>query len=75
MLKSIGNTTLKSEKRFLAFQISLYDENYSEYVTNLFKMQESDNHMAKNSIINMIKILFMNIDGLLIKEWDNICPQ
>ena len=31
--------------------------------------------MAKNSMINKTEILFMNIDGLLSKEWDNFCPQ
>ena len=66
-------TELNSEKRFLAFQIILYDEDFSEYVKNLFKVQDSDNHMAKNilSIMNMIEMLFMNIDILRTKEWDN----
>ena len=47
MFKSIGNTGLKSEKRFLAFQSVLYDEDFSEFVKSLFKVQESDNHMVK----------------------------
>ena len=65
-------TELNSEKRFLAFQIILYDEDFSEYVKNFFKMQDSDNQMAKTlSIMNMIEMLFMNIDILRIKEWDN----
>ena len=36
-------------------------------------MQESDNHMAKYilNIMNMIEILFMNIDTLRTKDWDN----
>ena len=72
-LKSIGNTGLNSEKYFLAFQSILYDEDFSEYVKNLFKVQESDNHMVKYilSIMNLIEILFMNIDSLRTKYWDN----
>ena len=36
-------------------------------------MQESDNHLAKYilSIINLIEILFMNIDSPRTKDWDN----
>ena len=65
-------TELNSEKRFLAFQIILHDEDFSEYVKNFFKVQDSDNQMAKTlSIMNMIEMLFMNIDILRIKEWDN----
>ena len=57
LFKSIGNTGLNSEKRFLVFQRILYDEGFSEYVKSLFKVQESDNHMAKYilSIMNMIE--------------------
>ena len=72
LFKSIGNTALNREKRFLTFQTILYDEDFSEYIKNLFKVQESDNHMAKTlSIMNMIEILFMNINVLRTKEWDN----
>ena len=72
----IGNTGLNNEKRFLAFQSIQYDEGFSEYVKNLFKAQESDNHMTKNivSIMNMIEILFRNIDSLRTKEWNNFLP-
>ena len=63
---------LNSEKRFLAFQIILHDEDFSEYVKNFFTVKDSDNQMAKTlSIMNMIEMLFMNIDTLRIKEWDN----
>ena len=60
---------LNSEKRFFA---SLHDEDFSEYV-NLFKVQESDNHLATNilSIMNMTEIKFKNIDSLRTKAWDN----
>ena len=66
LFKSIGSTVLNSKKRFLVFQRILYDDGFSEYVKSLFKMQESDNHMAKYilSIMNMIKILFINVDSL-----------
>ena len=47
LFKFIGYTGLNSEKRFLAFQSILYDKEFSEYVKNLCKVQESDNHMAK----------------------------
>ena len=72
-LKFIDNTGLNSEKRYLVFQSIMYDEDFSEYVKNLFKVQESNNHLAKNilSIMNVIEIQFMNIDSLLTKEWDN----
>ena len=63
---------LNSEKRFLAFQIILHDEDFSEYGKNFFTVKDSDNQMAKTlSIMNMIEMLFMNIDTLRIKEWDN----
>ena len=72
LFKSIGDTGLNSEKRFLAFQRILHDEGFSEYAKSLFKVQESDNHMAKYilSIMNMTEILFMNIDSLRTKDWD-----
>ena len=59
------------------FQSILYVEDFSNYVKNLFKVQESDNHMAKNvfSIVNMTEILFINIDSLRTKEWDNFFPN
>ena len=40
-------------------------------------MKESDYYMAKNilSIMNMIEILFMNIDSLRTKYWDNFLSQ
>ena len=47
LFKSIGNTALNSKKRFLALQIILYDKDFPEYVKNLIRVQESDNHMAK----------------------------
>ena len=37
LFKSIGNTGLNSEKRLLAFQSILYDEDFSEYVKNLLR--------------------------------------
>ena len=56
LFKSIGNTGLNSETRFLAFQSILEDKSFSEYLKNLFKVQESDYYMAQNilSIMNMI---------------------
>ena len=44
--------------RFLAFQIILYYEDFSEYIKNLFKLQESDNHVVKYilSIMNILKL-------------------
>ena len=77
LFKSIGNTGLHSEKRFLAFQNILYHEDFSEYVKNLVKVLESDNYMAKYilSIKNMTEILFMNIDSLRNKDWDNFFPH
>ena len=74
LFKSIGNTRLNSEKYFLAFQSILYDEDFSEYVKNLLRVQEGDNHMAKYvlSIMNMIEILFMNINTLRTKYLENI---
>ena len=67
LFKSISNTGSNSETRFLAFKRILYDEDFSEYVKSLFKVQQSDNHVEKYilSIMNMIEILFMNIDS-----WD-----
>ena len=61
---------LNSEKRYFA---SLHDEDFSEYVKNLFKVQESDNHLTTNilSIMNMTEIKFKNIDSLRTKAWDN----
>ena len=43
--KSIDNTELNIEKRFLSFQSILHDEVFSEYA-NLIKMQKSYNHMV-----------------------------
>ena len=73
LFKSISNRGLNSETRFLAFQIILYDEDFSEYVKSLFKLQESDNHVVKCilSIMNMIEILLMNIGSLRTKDWNN----
>ena len=70
LFKSIDNRGLNSERRFLAFQSILYDEDFSEYFKNLFKVYESDNHMAKYilSFMNMIEILFMNIGSLRTKD-------
>ena len=61
LFQSIGNTGLNREKHFLASQSILYDEDFSQYVKNLFKVQESDNHMAKNTLsnMNMIEILII----------------
>ena len=72
LFKSIGNTGLNSEKRFLVSQSILHGEDFSEYVKNLLKLQESDNHMAQYilSIMNMIEILFMNINSLRTKKWN-----
>ena len=47
LFKSIGNTALNSDKHFLSFQSILYDEDFSEYVKNLFKVQKRDNHIIK----------------------------
>ena len=64
---------LNSEKRFFASRSILHDEDFSEYVKNLFKVQESDNHLATNilSIMNMTEIKFKNIDSLRTKAWNN----
>ena len=70
LFKSLGSTGLNNEKRYLAFQSILYNEDFSEYVKNLFKVLERDNHITKN-IMNMI----MNIDSLRTNNWDNFCPQ
>ena len=61
LFQSIGKTGLNGEKRFLASQSVLYDEDFSEYVKNLFKVQENDNHMEKNilSNMNMVEILII----------------
>ena len=74
---SYNHKPCKKKKRFLAFQNILYHEDFSEYVKNLVKVLESDNHMAKYilSIKNMIKLLFMNINSLRNKDWDNFFPQ
>ena len=71
--KCNGNTWLNSKKRCLASQSILHNEGFSEYVKNLFMVQESDNHTARSilNIINMIESLFMNIDSLRPKERDN----
>ena len=73
LFKSICNTGINSKKRFLALQSVRYDEDFSEYVKKLFKVQESDNHMAKYilSIMKIIEILFMNLDSLRTKDWGN----
>ena len=73
LFKSIGSTVYNNKKRFLAFQSILYDNDFSEYIKTMFKVQESNNHMAKNilNIMNVIGILFMNIDSLRTKEWDH----
>ena len=62
LFKSIGNTGLNNEKRFLAFQSILHDEDFSEYVKNLFNVQIVDNKMAKYivSIMNLIEFLFIS---------------
>ena len=70
LFKSISKTGLNMEKRFLAFQSILYDEDFSEYVKKLFKVQKCNNHIGKYilSAMNMIEILFMNNDSLRTKD-------
>ena len=49
LFKSIGDTALNSGRCLLGFQSVLYDEDFSECVKDLFRVQESDNHMANNT--------------------------
>ena len=51
LFKSIGNIGLNTEKLFLAFQNILYDEDFSKYDENLFKLQKSDNDIVKYILV------------------------
>ena len=57
---------VNNEKCFLAFQSILFDKDFSKYVKNLFKVQESNSHIAKSilSTMNMTEIISVNIDSL-----------
>ena len=72
LIEVIGNTEIDSADRLLCLDMLIEDEEFDKYVTTLFNnIQGSESHLADFivSLMEMIEILFMNIDSIRTHNW------
>ena len=73
LIEPIRDLKRSSNDRLLSMKMLLLDTDFSSYVTRLFSCVDGPtNHLAKFiiSLMEMIEILFMNIDSIRTHNWE-----
>ena len=72
LINTIRDIEDSRENRYIAFETLINSPDFNDYIQKLRKSQDNPNfHMANYilSIMDMIEILFLNIDSLRRKDW------
>ena len=71
-MDTIKDVEADRDDRYMAFESLVQSEDFNEYIESLRLSQDiPENHMEKYilSVIDMIEVLFMNLDSLRQKDW------
>ena len=72
LIDTIRDVNDSRDNRYIAFETLISSPDFNEYLHKLRENHETpDHHMAKYvmSVMEMIEILFLNIDSLRTKDW------